>query len=228
VLTVLTVVTVRAVLTELSDLVLPRRCVSCERAGPVLCGLCRAAMAPLFVELPDGLMVHAASAYEDAARTAVIAYKERGRRDVGRALAGLLAEAVNNCIVDASAQLSTVVLVAAPSSRAAARARGGPHMLRLARHVATRTGLAVAAGALEVTREVADSAGLSIEERSANLHGAIRAAAAPPGLTALVVDDIVTTGATLVECGRALRAAGWSVGGCAVIAATPRYYPLAH
>jgi predicted amidophosphoribosyltransferase len=69
---------------------------------------------------------------------------------------------------------------------------------------------------------VQDSAGLGGQARSANLGGAMRARAPAPGVVALIVDDIVTTGATLVEASRALVAAGWSVAGAAVIAATPR------
>ena len=73
---------------------------------------------------------------------------------------------------------------------------------------------------------VRDSAGLTTAARAANLDAAMRAR--PPrrdGRAAVVVDDIVTTGATLREAARALRAAGWTVVGAAVVAATPRRVP---
>jgi predicted amidophosphoribosyltransferase len=82
--------------------------------------------------------------------------------------------------------------------------------------------LRTAVGVLTFTRRVHDSAGLGIAAREANLAGAIAARAAPAGLGALVVDDIVTTGATVRACVRALESAGWPVVGAAVVAATPR------
>jgi orotate phosphoribosyltransferase len=61
---------------------------------------------------------------------------------------------------------------------------------------------------------------LSAAERAANLANRMRAAPGAAGRPVLLVDDIVTTGATLAEASRALRAAGWQVCGAAVIAAT--------
>jgi predicted amidophosphoribosyltransferase len=76
---------------------------------------------------------------------------------------------------------------------------------------------------LVLTRTPHDSAGLGVDDRSRNLDHAMRAAARPvPGWAAIVVDDVVTTGATLREAVRALSAAGWPVAGAAVVAATPR------
>jgi predicted amidophosphoribosyltransferase len=79
--------------------------------------------------------------------------------------------------------------------------------------------------ALRLTRAVQDSAGLNIAGRAANLSGAFVAMAPRTSRNAIVVDDITTTGATLAEAARALRAAGWSVDGAAVVAATPRIHP---
>jgi predicted amidophosphoribosyltransferase len=79
--------------------------------------------------------------------------------------------------------------------------------------------------ALEQVRSVADQAGLSAAQRDANVRGALRA---PPGLLDLagagvvLVDDVVTTGATLTEAARAVGAAGGRVLGGAVVAATRR------
>jgi predicted amidophosphoribosyltransferase len=77
--------------------------------------------------------------------------------------------------------------------------------------------------ALQHRRRVADQAGLTATARSANLTGALRARLDLRGVRVIVVDDVVTTGATLTEAARALRAAGAEVPAAAVIAATERH-----
>ena len=72
------------------------------------------------------------------------------------------------------------------------------------------------------SRAVADQAGLDAAERAANLGGAPAARRPLDGLPVVVVDYVMTTGATLVEAARALREAGAAVRGCAVVAATRR------
>ncbi|HEY9524705.1 MAG TPA: phosphoribosyltransferase family protein, partial [Thermopolyspora sp.] len=69
---------------------------------------------------------------------------------------------------------------------------------------------------------VADQAGLSSPQRAANLVGAFGTTSRVPGAVCVLVDDIVTTGATLVEAARALRAAGAVVPLAVTIAATRR------
>ncbi len=106
-------------------------------------------------------------------------------------------------------------LVPAPSRASAARRRGGSRLLRLAR--ATADALAKAghpvgvAPALRFGAGVRDSVGLDRAARVANLAGRVRfreSAAPPVGTRVVLLDDIVTTGATAAACVRELRRAG--------------------
>jgi predicted amidophosphoribosyltransferase len=72
-------------------------------------------------------------------------------------------------------------------------------------------------------RHVADQAGLTATARAANLSGALHSRLDLRGHRVVLVDDVITTGATLTEAARALRAAGAEVQACAVIAATERH-----
>jgi predicted amidophosphoribosyltransferase len=166
--------------------------------------------------------VFAAGEYAGGLRRVVLAYKERGRRDLAPLLARSLAEAGWR---RPEARLRLVgepaaVLVPVPSRRAAARERGGDHVWRLVRALAAETGQP-AARVLRLGSRVRDSVGLNALERARNLAGQM--AARPPGVPgrrALLVDDVLTSGATLSESARALRAAGWDVSQAAVIAHT--------
>lgn len=215
---------------HLSDLVLPRDCAGCgaPARGAALCERCRPAQAPRQVLGHGDLPVVASTAYAGAARAVLLRYKERGRRDLVRVLAELLSRAVATLLDSAPGRGGLVaVLVPVPSSRAAGAARGGDHVVRLARRAGPPLGLGTAR-ALMLGRAVRDAAGLGAEERAHNICGAM-VGRPPPGRTrggervaAVIVDDIATTGATLREAERALRAAGWPVLGGAVVAATGR------
>jgi predicted amidophosphoribosyltransferase len=122
------------------------------------------------------------------------------------------------------------LVVAVPSTRASVRARGHDPLLRIARAaVRSLRGYGwsvVLCPALMLTRTVADQSGLDAAARRANLAGAFqvrrRLADRLAGRTVVLVDDVVTTGATLVECADALRRAGAAPAAGAVVAATPR------
>jgi predicted amidophosphoribosyltransferase len=221
----------------LVDLVLPTRCAGCGTPGSSLCVACRPDGDVLWPAVRGGPQTVAATAYGGAVRAALLSYKERGRRDLAGPLGALLARAVAALLDEVAADVAgrsvyrrgrpAVVLVPVPSSRAAAAARGGDHVLRLTRRAAASTGVRAAPGVLAQARAVQDSAGLDSRERAANLGHALRGRPAPPGLVAVVVDDIVTTGTTLREARRALVSAGWPVLGAAVVAATPLRPPRA-
>ena len=203
-----------SVLAATLDLVLPRCCVGCAAAAEALCRRCRAAVFAPRARRVGPLTVRAAAGYAGVVQTMLIAYKERGRRDLARPLAGLLADSVQRG--------PSGMLVQIPTRRAARRERGGDPLARVVRRAGWQAGRQVAP-ALRLVRPVRDSVGLSAAERAENLDSAMRAVPPPtPGSPCVVVDDILTTGATLLEARRALLAAGWSVRGSAVVALVPR------
>ncbi|MFF4805483.1 ComF family protein [Streptomyces sp. NPDC001351] len=213
---------------DLTDLVLPAECGGCGRPRTVLCPECRAVLsgtAPSRVRPvpePPGLpVVHAAARYADEVRATLLAHKERGALALAAPLGTALAGAVQAGLSEAAAGPAAagggmpVLLVPVPSARAAVRARGHDPVRRIALAAAgelRRTGTAARVLAvLRQRRAVADQSGLNSRQRLDNLAGAL---AVTPGGDRLLrggsivlVDDLMTTGASLAEAARAVRAA---------------------
>ncbi|MCD0486264.1 ComF family protein [Streptacidiphilus sp. ASG 303] len=234
----------------LLDLLLPARCDGCGGTRGRLCPGCRAALAaaPVRPARPDppppGLPpVYAAAVYEGPVRGLLLAHKERGALGLagplGAALAGAVLAALGEEPRAGAADRrdrtgpAPLLLVPVPSAPRAVRARGHDPVHRLARAAARelrRSGVpARALGALRPVRAVADQAGLGAADRRRNLAGALAVRRAPAAALrsgrAVLVDDLVTTGATLAEAARALEAAGVRVPGAATVAATPLRVP---
>ena len=304
----------------LVELVLPADCAGCGGWPAPWCPECASALGPPTApQLPGGPAVVAVGRYRGPLRTALLRYKERGRRDLAGPLAGLLAARLGDLVdapeapcagppgprpsrlarpgsappgpsrdgaaapgsvwpdpvapgsvgpgpvVPGSVGPGPVVpgsvgpgpvppgpvqpgpvppcrtgiggvgprcwLVPVPSRPAAARARGGDHVLRLCRRLADgRPGWAVEP-ALRLTGRVRDSVGLTPAERAANLAGrlSVHPSRLPPsGASVVLVDDVVTTGATLRASRNALVRAGFRVLGALVLcdATTPARRPV--
>lgn len=213
-------------LSAAAELFLGAACPGCARPGLGLCPGCAGELAardgtPLLL---GGLTVSPATDYAGAVRRVLVAYKERGAWWLARPLGAALAWSVAG-LVDAAGAVS---LVPVPSSAATVRARGEDVTWLLARRAASelrRAGVeAQAERALRQVRRVADQSGLSVADRNANLAGALTARAGSDG-PVVVIDDIVTTGATLREAARAVEASGRPLLGAAVVAATRRRFP---
>nr|WP_237559427.1 phosphoribosyltransferase family protein [Corynebacterium pilosum] len=165
----------------------------------------RAARQPPRPSLRDGT-------YSGAHRGVILAMKERNnlavRRHVGAVLrAGLEYLEVRGEITP------PVVLLPAPTRRSSARARGGDPV----------TAICAASGypvvqAVRIDDATTDQAELTAAERRKNLAGRVRVGALPGGQVVLV-DDVVTTGATLQATASALLSRGVNVVAAVVIAA---------
>ncbi|GAA3153808.1 hypothetical protein GCM10010531_01000 [Blastococcus jejuensis] len=222
----------------LADLLMPRTCAGCGLPGSVLCARCAALLAqprPASPRrFPDGFPpAAAAGAYAGPVRPALIAFKERGRAELAAPLGAALALAVAAVVTAAGPGLARpVLLVPVPSTPAAVRVRGRDHVRELARRAEAE--LRAAGLDARTTRllrrrgRVRDSAELSAAARRANLAGSfvvdIRRAGVPRGALLVVVDDVVTSGATLTEAAGALTRVveGPEPVLAAVVAATPK------
>jgi predicted amidophosphoribosyltransferase len=222
-----------------ADLFLGGACAACHRPGRALCRACEAALprggAPAQpTPTPAGLATPvAAGEYAGSLKALVNAHKEEQVFALARPLGDVLAGAVRQLLDVEGVPAGPVLLVPVPSRRATVRRRGHDPMLRIARRAAARlrrTGLDAGVGRLlRPTRQVHDQAGLGASERAANLAGALRCTAGrvAADLPLVIVDDVITTGATAREAQRALEAACGSVLGIATVAATRRRLPPA-
>ncbi|MFA3872091.1 ComF family protein [Streptomyces sp. MMCC 100] len=228
--------TLRGWWTDLTDLVLPAECGGCGRARAVLCPRCRTALSgapPCRVRPepePPGLpAVHAAAPYADEVRAALLAHKERGvlalTGPLGAALAGAVRAGLREAWTgardagagdaEAARVRGPVLLVPVPSARRAVRIRGHDPARRIALAAAgelRRTGTSARVlAALRQRYAVADQSGLDARQRVDNLAGALAVAPGGGGLlrgggALVLVDDLMTTGASLAEAARAVRA----------------------
>jgi predicted amidophosphoribosyltransferase len=172
----------------------------------------------------------AARAYVDPLRRLVVAYKDRDRGELAGPLGGALAVVVERALLSAAPGAAGVELVPVPSSPASVRRRGRDVVTDLARVAAGRLRrrgcCARTVPRLLPARHVDDQAGLTAADRATNLAGALTCRRLGPARwPVVVVDDVLTSGATAAEAVRALRAADVATAAVAVVAATPRRFP---
>jgi predicted amidophosphoribosyltransferase len=231
---------IRAVTTDLVDLVVPGECPGCRAGGawsPTgVCPPCRRAFDETAVfetrpqPMPAGFPpTLAAAPYDGVMRELLLAFKERGRHQLAGPLGERLAAVAYAGLTALAVPPGTsVALVPVPDTAAAARARYGDHLRRLARPAArtlTAAGFLATISNLVRARPKHDAAALDSASRFAVAADAfdISRSSGPASAVVVLLDDIVTTGATLATISEGLAEAGHRVHFAAVLAATQRW-----
>lgn len=216
------------------DLLFPPLCVSCRRIGRWICAECWEAVswklgstcmscgvlsAGQLCEtcgpVPSALRsVVAVGSFDGSIREAVHALKYEERHAIASTMGALMAQAATGIPARVVAAVSLH-----PGRR---RQRGYDQAALLARVLGHRLGIATEAGLLQRTRATRQQVSLSAEERRRNVAGAFTARRSLSGDTVLLVDDVMTTGATMNAAAVALREAGArEVWGAVFAIATP-------
>lgn len=222
----------------------PVDCAGCGSPDRALCADCRMMLHAATAHPRGDLLLHdstrviSAVRYEANVRNMILALKEQGRTDVVRALAQPLGTVIElaaaapgtsvrldaNAMVGASSYVgakehagANVELCPVPSSQQAKRRRGYRPVEVLTRAAGFRV-----ARVLTCVAETQQQKSLDLAQRGTNLVGALVASPTARGRRFVLVDDVVTSGATLIEAARALREGGAEVVAAATLAFTPR------
>ena len=209
------------------DLILPLECGGCGAPSTRWCDACATELSvgidePRVVNprVDPQVPVFALGRYAGARRQAILALKEDGRGDLVAPLARALAVGVHRLLAWGMVE-TPLTIVPAPTRRSAARRRGGDPVTRMARIA----GAAVAGPpditvvqALRMRALARDSVGLGTSARERNVAGRVLLRGKRPRTEVVVVDDVVTTGATARESVRILQAAGLRVAAVLTIA----------
>lgn len=194
------------IFSELSQLVFPTRCYGCNHLGISICTSCRHEWIPHYYKTKlDSHLAHSALVYTPTASKIILAAKESGIQGADE----LLISAIMHVINKAQLNKTYFTLVPVPSSRQSQRRRGRSFIVDLTEKISHLSGIAMK-DCLQVSRRVSDQSGLTKRERSVNMQGAfcLKKGSVLRG-DLIVIDDVVTTGATLREAVRALNSQGF-------------------
>ena len=204
----------------------PVECGGCGSADRSLCERCRLLLEPTVQirRTPAGLEVHTALLYSGEIRQGILALKEQGRTDIARYFVSPMGDAIVSALATpispSGVPDGTVIeILAVPGSAAAWRRRGyDPVALICGRRLVRSRRV------LGITGTTARQKTLGVQDRATNMRGAIRARGDLTGRFFILVDDVLTTGATLDEAARAVTAGGGVVLAAAALAFTPRLF----
>ncbi|RWZ68556.1 ComF family protein [Labedella populi] len=205
-------------LREALAVVLPVACPGCGCPDTGACDDCRVACtAVVRCETVGDVPVWSALEYAGPVARLVTAFKNEGRTGLARVLGTSFGRSVAAAVDPDAVASGSVVVVAIPGRRSSLRRRGYRPVHLLARHA----GVQLTRG-LRFVRQPRDQVRLGRVDRAENLAFAMRGTPVLNGRDVLIVDDVLTTGATVAEAARAVHVAGGRLVGAAVLARTLR------
>ena len=193
----------------LQEIIFPSRCLGCGQLGLEICSLCRKNWHPHIYRqwsqhLPT-FPIYSAVTYSPIAGKVLLAAKENNLVIADQ----LIYKALGHSLTFALREIGGDFLIPIPSRRSVARSRGRQFIAALTYQLSVETGLPAYEN-LEHIRRVRDQSSLDAKSRFHNLDGSMKSLNFLSG-KAVVIDDLVTTGATLQEAVRALRDRGIEV-----------------
>ena len=189
---------------DIAQLLFPTRCLGCHKLSPVICPDCSVQWKKSkFVTRYSSLTVHSTVMYTPVAAKIIMAAKENGASSADK----LLVDAIMWQIRKQEFNLNSIRLVPIPSSKRSIRNRGRSFIIDIVQQISRQTGIPVL-DCLDLTGKTIDQSRLNRQQRLQNMKGAISMKAVARG-ELLLIDDVITTGATLKEAARALNSQGF-------------------
>jgi predicted amidophosphoribosyltransferase len=214
-------------LSALSELIFPSRCLGCRQLGIGICSRCRASWHPHIYRSSISTVnysfpVYSAVAYSPVAQKVLLGAKEGALHDADR----LIHQALTHSLAYFYSEVGIADLVPIPSRKMNTRKRGRDFILEQTYEVSRAPSVRVRA-ILTHSRKVKDQTTLNSRSREINLSQSMSCAnrEKSSNIPVIIIDDLVTSGATLREAGRALHGAGYTVIGAvtACVAKPLRY-----
>jgi predicted amidophosphoribosyltransferase len=209
---------------NLADLIFPSRCIGCSQLGISICSNCRSCWHPhtylreINVEGTSYPVISSVQ-YSPVASRVLLSAKESNIAAADK----LLIDAISHSLSHFVKRFGGRTLVAIPSRRSATRKRGRNFLHEITSEVAriSQNRISFVDTQLLVhSRSVKDQSALNSRQRLLNISGALAVPSKfKPRIIGgnigplIIVDDLITTGATLAEAIRALRSAGFEVKG---------------
>ena len=194
---------------SLRELIFPVRCIGCDQLGISICSQCRKFWHPRVIKTwshsQEKFPIYSSIPYSPIAGKVLLSAKESSLELADN----LLVTALLHSLRGAQSQNQIDFLVPIPSRKSVARKRGRQFISVLSKSVGESENLPTEE-ILTHTRKVRDQSNLDAKDRAANLDKALISLRFLSG-KAVLIDDLVTTGATLHEAARALRSKGITV-----------------